>query len=213
MWKTIPRFNGFYEINKSGKVRKTEPKRLLKPFKNYGYLKFGINKKSWSAHRLVVETFIGPIPPKYHVNHKNKIRHDNRLSNLEICTPRHNVLHRLGLTDKRIKFNVSHAEASKILGITPLTLVVISQGGYLRCKKNKISNCNGMFSYRKPDLFKIKKIIERLKKPVRSYAFCFKRLGIKPAWKGTGIFNNQPYSKAEIKCLKMFRMDPLILKE
>lgn len=50
---------------------------------------------SAKVHRLVIETFIGPIPEGMHINHKNGIKTDNRLENLEIVTPKENSHHSL----------------------------------------------------------------------------------------------------------------------
>ena len=44
-------------------------------------------------HRLVVSAFLGSIPAGMHVNHKNGIKDDNKLENLEIVTPSANALH------------------------------------------------------------------------------------------------------------------------
>jgi predicted XRE-type DNA-binding protein len=44
-------------------------------------------------HRLVVEAFIGAIPKNKEVNHKNGIRSDNEIRNLEIVSPKENVAH------------------------------------------------------------------------------------------------------------------------
>jgi hypothetical protein len=38
------------------------------------------------VHRTLAQTFIGEIPEGYEVNHKNHVRDDNRLENLEIVT-------------------------------------------------------------------------------------------------------------------------------
>lgn len=49
--------------------------------------------KTFKVHRLVVTSFIGPIPRGMVVNHINENKLDNRLSNLEICTQKKNMNH------------------------------------------------------------------------------------------------------------------------
>jgi len=43
------------------------------------------------AHRLVWESVFGPVPPGLHIDHKNGIRNDNRISNLQAVTPYENT--------------------------------------------------------------------------------------------------------------------------
>jgi hypothetical protein len=53
-------------------------------------------KRIWKrVHRLVAEHFIGEIPPKMVINHKNFDKSDNRVDNLEIVTSSQNRLHYL----------------------------------------------------------------------------------------------------------------------
>jgi len=76
--------------------------RLLKPRTHpSGYLYAGLFKGVGSSkqrlwrrvHRLVVESFIGPIPDGLEVNHKDLNKHNNNVSNLEIVTRRENIIH------------------------------------------------------------------------------------------------------------------------
>ena len=48
-----------------------------------GYASIGINKKVYSSHRLAFLYMTGNIPIE--VNHKNRVRHDNKWNNLEAC--------------------------------------------------------------------------------------------------------------------------------
>ena len=45
------------------------------------------------VHRVVWEAFNGPIPDRLEINHKNLIRTDNRLENLELMTHQQNIQH------------------------------------------------------------------------------------------------------------------------
>jgi hypothetical protein len=45
------------------------------------------------AHRLVWESVNGPIPDGMQINHRNGIKTDNRLENLELATASENTQH------------------------------------------------------------------------------------------------------------------------
>lgn len=49
--------------------------------------------KTRYAHRLVWEAFNGPIPSDVEINHKNGLKHDNSLDNLELVTKSENIKH------------------------------------------------------------------------------------------------------------------------
>jgi hypothetical protein len=102
-WVPLPGYTGIYEINLQGQVKRikavagTSAGRILKDWDARGYrgvwLCDGGQKKFCMVHRLLMEAFIGPCPPGYQVNHKNGVKDDNRLENLEYVTPSQNIQH------------------------------------------------------------------------------------------------------------------------
>jgi hypothetical protein len=50
-------------------------------------------RKGYLVHRLVAETLIPNHDNKQFVNHKNMIRNDNRIDNLEWVTNSENIIH------------------------------------------------------------------------------------------------------------------------
>lgn len=56
-----------------------------------GYRIVKIASKSYYVHRLVAQTFLQyPIPQGYQIDHANRVRSDNRLENIRVCTPSDN---------------------------------------------------------------------------------------------------------------------------
>jgi len=51
------------------------------------------NRKQATVHSLVMFAFVGPRPDGAWINHRNGDKADNRLENLEYCTPKQNQEH------------------------------------------------------------------------------------------------------------------------
>ena len=95
-WKPVRRYEEIYEVSDQGKVRRLA--LVLKHNLTYaGYDRAALSRNGitqhFAVHRLVLEAFVGPAPEGQQCNHKNGVRHDNRLENLEWCTPSENQLH------------------------------------------------------------------------------------------------------------------------
>lgn len=95
IWKDIKEYEGKYQVSTAGRVRrlyKHEPPRVLKPTwhkhsrsERLEIMLFDKNsvRKTHTVARLVAETFIG-IPDGASIHHKNGLRRDNWIGNLEI---------------------------------------------------------------------------------------------------------------------------------
>ena len=68
-----------------------------------GYIQISACGHVGLAHRMIWESVHGPIPDGLQINHKNGVKTDNRISNLELVTGSENVKHayRIGLKDAR----------------------------------------------------------------------------------------------------------------
>lgn len=104
-WKEITWTNGRYFVSDEGRVmtrngRKKKPMSddgIMRPAAHpNGYLKVNlfVNRKYYTCliHNLVMAAFVGDSEGR-DVNHKNGIKTDNRLCNLEYCTRKENMEH------------------------------------------------------------------------------------------------------------------------
>lgn len=96
--KPIKGFENYF-IHFDGKIYNSSNNFYeLKPTKDKkGYLRISLskksNKKTFKIHRLVAMHYILNIDNKPQVNHKNGIKADNRLENLEWATASENTKH------------------------------------------------------------------------------------------------------------------------
>jgi hypothetical protein len=95
VWKDIYWAPG-YSVSNQGRVR-SQRQQLKQCMSNSGYLlvclSVGGGTKTGYIHRLVAEAFIANKERKPVINHKNYNKVDNRIENLEWCTPQENSRH------------------------------------------------------------------------------------------------------------------------
>lgn len=108
-----------YSINKNGEVFSHLSNKILKPSANknkYLYVNlFDKQIKRIAIHVLVLTNFISERPNGFVTNHKNGIKTDNRLENLEWVTQSYNVKH--AYENKLRVINDEHKKRASALGI------------------------------------------------------------------------------------------------
>lgn len=90
------RRNTNYSVSNLGSIRNDKNNKILKPFNSTtGYLKVNLGHKvrNIKVHRLVAEAFLKNPHGYPFINHKDLNRKNNKLSNLEWCSPKFNSEH------------------------------------------------------------------------------------------------------------------------
>lgn len=96
IWKDIPGYEGLYQVSNDGRIYSLTSNRELSVIqKGDGYTCISLCdknrvKKQYRIHQLVAKAFI-PNPDNLPmINHKNEIKNDNRVENLEWVTAKQN---------------------------------------------------------------------------------------------------------------------------
>lgn len=102
IWKDAVGYEGLYEVSNLGRIKSlidnhgNSREKIVKPIKNtHGYFTVNLSKdkkqRSVRLHRLIALTFIENPNNFPYINHKDENKTNNRVENLEWCTPKYNV--------------------------------------------------------------------------------------------------------------------------
>jgi hypothetical protein len=121
IWKDIEGYDGYYQISNFGRVKSlsrksyngkgyfnSKEKFLKHRATNKGYYNYSLTKNNktidFLAHRLIAVAFIDNPLNKKTVNHKDSVRTNNSISNLEWASHRENHCHRVSKIYKSSKY-------------------------------------------------------------------------------------------------------------
>lgn len=109
IWKDIEGYENLYQVSNLGRIRScgricktkgnsTQEKKakvLVQEITIHGYCRVRLydnngKSKHYATHRLVAAAFIDETDRTKQINHKNEIKTDNRVENLEYCTQKEN---------------------------------------------------------------------------------------------------------------------------
>ena len=95
-WFIQPFYNVIYEDGKVTILSSSRIKRgqaLTQKADKHGYLRSTINNKSTYIHAIVTQHFLGTRPDKFTVNHKDGVKINNKIENLEYISSGDNTRH------------------------------------------------------------------------------------------------------------------------
>jgi len=97
----IPGFEEKYCATKDGRIYSLKNQRFLKQHDDtYGYCSVSLSGKTYKVHRIIASTFLNNPDNLPHIDHINRNRTDNSLSNLRYCSLSENQLNKTSYKKK-----------------------------------------------------------------------------------------------------------------
>ena len=175
MWKKVyyENMETDYSVSDEGLVRNDKTNYILKNNIQQGYchVTIYINKKQkrMRVHRLVAEAFIPNPDNKPYVNHKDGIRSNNKIDNLEWTTPSENTQHAVdtglflptrekpviqyNLNGEKLNEFKSTMEAGRLTNSIPEKIV-------LCCQLKRKTHNNYQWRYKEDEVEKLQQVEE-----------------------------------------------------
>jgi hypothetical protein len=168
IWKDIPGYETSYQVSDLGRIKsfcRNKKGRILKlNLTNKGYYIIALSKdnniKGKLVHRLVANSFIPNPFNKPQVNHKNGIKTDNNVNNLEWMTALENIRHSY---DNQFIFSESGIKKLKRISLKKISIEDVI---FIRNTTLRICELSRRFNISRNHIYNIKKnktcIIDRL---------------------------------------------------
>jgi hypothetical protein len=123
MWKPVPGYEDRYLVSDEGEVFSLFYEKMLKQANKRGYMQVALSRDNHmqyvGVHRLVAMAFLDPDAERIFVNHKDGNKHNNRVENLEWCTPSENTRHSIDVLGQRKRAVYQKDKDGNVLGEYP----------------------------------------------------------------------------------------------
>lgn len=147
VWKDVVGYEGLYKVSSLGRIKNKRGLIMSPRIHRRGYIQIGLYKdkklKNLYIHRLVAQAFIPNPDSLPYVNHKDENKLNDRVDNLEWCTPEYNnnygdfikksmqsakPLYQLDMNGNIVKeFNSAH-QVQKVLGYNRRAIIGCCEG-------------------------------------------------------------------------------------
>lgn len=159
IWKPVKNYEHLYQVSNLGNIKSLRRNTIMSPATTpNGYLIVNLSnkgKRTFGVHRLVAQAFLPDYDDNLEINHKDEIKTNNHVDNLEVCTRLYNIRYGTGIKKhankkkagnhrKILQYNLdgelikeweNARTASETLGISHANLIVACRGYYTKNNK------------------------------------------------------------------------------